>query len=277
MHESLSHFTKINPYEVKNFTPLPARFFKYKAFKKAFFLASIPFVFFGVLVAGYIFLVRNTADLGSTGSTSISQTPKILENQANESNSQGASVTPVAKSVPTDWLIKKSESCGLKMAIPPAQEPYIVENDPNTLPSSTDDEGKLWIYEDIDAELFTFKRLSRAIFKDPQNLGGGFVSSAVEVYCMPNTNAYTSETLENSLSESLADNLSVVKIKESIDDIVWGYPVKFIRFSGGSFGNERFVLFATKKYGYLIRSYGESTNKDITDVRDFIYNTLQFE
>ena len=257
-----------------NHTPLPSHLHKKHISKKIFFLSLIPFFFACVSILGYIYLSRSFKEDGLTGGTA-------QKNNGNLTAKNAVSIptpTPTKGIIPPDWLIKKSSSCEMTISMPPAIEPYVIPRDPNTAPSYLDDEGKFWVYEDIETKFFMFNRLNRAIFKDPEAVGVGYVSAAVEVYCMPNDEGYTAETLEKKLIDNLAENFSVVSITESIDDVVWGYKAKLIKFTGGNFGDnkEQFILFATQKRGYIIRATGATQNRDIIDVRSFILNSLVF-
>lgn len=274
MEEFYKHLNENKAPEL-NFTPLSGDFIKKSRLKKILLFTIIPFIFAGVAISIYLFNLNRFTEKGETGSIykKAVEAKKINENTA---VSPTPTLSPTPGVIPSNWTVKKSNTCEITMAIPPAEYPYIIPRDPNTMPSATDDEGKFWIYEDLESDFFMFNRLNRAIFKDPQNPGAVYVSSAVEVYCMPNEKSLGVNDIEKQISESLISNYSVVKIKESIDDVFWGRPAKLVKFTGGSFGDERYILYATSKRAYVIRAYGSSNDKDLNDVRDFILNTIKF-
>lgn len=254
----------------ETFTPLPDHVHKVRRWKQIFFMSLIPIAV--VIVGGFMYMKYQEylSQKGSIG-TVIDQLPPTA--------TPIPSVTPtvVITSLPRDWSLKKSQTCGVTFIIPPAEEPYIIPNDPNTPPTGTDEEGNYWIYEQTDAELFMFKDMARAIFKNPERSGSGYVSAAVEVYCASNTDKYTTDTLMKTLETSLDENFSIIKIKEILDDQKWDMPVKLVRFQGGTFGNEQYYLLATDSHLYLIRSFGGTSNTDIIAARDRIFSQLRFE
>lgn len=262
--------------QLRNYTPLKSNLNLKLGIKKTIFLTLVPFLIAIISISVYLHNSKRFVENGLAGSIA-----KKAEQSPTTEVSLQITITPSPQpsnnSIPENWLLKKSSTCGITLGLPPVEEPYVIPRDPNTKPSATDDEGNIWMYEDIEADFFMFDRLVRAIFKDPQDPGSGYVSSAVEFYCSRNTAETDVASLENQLSENLRQNFSVVKIKESIDDVIWNRPAKLIKFSGGSFGEERYILYATQNYSYIIRSFGSTTNKDINDVRDFILNTAQFE
>lgn len=262
--------------QLRNYTPLKSNLNLKLGIKKTVFLILIPFLMAIISISVYLYNSKRFVENGLAGSTAKKE-EEIVTPEVTYQMTPTPSSEPLNNSIPENWLLKKSSTCGITLGLPPVEEPYVIPRDPNTKPSATDDEGNIWMYEDIEADFFMFDRLVRAIFKDPQEPGSGYVSSAVEFYCSRNSAENDVASLENQLSENLRQNFSVVKIKESIDDVLWNRPAKLIKFSGGSFGEERYILYATQNYSYIIRSFGSTTNKDINDVRDFILNTVQFE
>lgn len=255
----------------ESFTPLPKHVHNIKKWKRYFFFSLLPLLVVLISAVGYLQYRELSKEKGSIGTTSDviqpTQTPVPSFVYQPKNNT----------SVPIDWELNKSQTCGISLFTPPAEEPYIIPRDPNTLPSARDEEGNYWIYEEFDAELFMFRHLVRAIFKNPEALGSGYVSSAVEIFCANNESGYTTDSLMKKLETDLDDNFSIVQIKETIDDTRWELPVKIVRFQGGMFGNEQYYLFATQTHIYLIRAYGMSSNIDVTSVRDQIFFNLGFE
>lgn len=237
----------------------------------------MPFVLTALFTIGFFQYQRTMVQEGAIGSSrdDISATPQPVAT-ASATIVPSATPVPTQVSIPRTWSVKRS-ACGVSFPIPPAEEPYIVPPDPNTPPSFEDDEGKRWVFEEAPSEMFLFTQLSRAIFKDPTVTRATYVSGAVDVYCLPNTQKLTTDGLYRKLDADLTGNYSVVKIRESLDDTQWGIPVKKVRFQGGAFGNEEYYLLASAKYLYMIRVYGESTNPDVISARDMIFATLSFQ
>lgn len=176
-----------------------------------------------------------------------------------------------------DWVRQYNQICNITLFIPPAEEPYLIPRDPNTIPTATDDEGKFWIYEESPQSLFMFDHMVRVIFKNPETLGSGYVSAAVEVLCAPNDQGYSTESLFVKIQNDLLQNFSVISLVSSGEEEVWGRTVKTAVFAGGSFGNETYYLFATDEYIYMIRPIGESNNSLVQQVRDAIFLNVRFE
>lgn len=256
--------------DTETYTPLPDHIHKVRRWKRIVFMSLVPIVI--VIVGGLVYMryQEYLTQKGSIGTISDKIPP---------TSTPIPSVTPneIITGVPMSWSLKKSQTCGISLSIPPAEEPYIIPKDPNTAPSAADEEGNYWIFEQTDAELFMFKQMARAIFKNPEKPGSGYVSAAVEIYCDENTEGYSTDELMKSLETDLDDNFSVVKVREILDDQKWSLPVKMVRFQGGTFGNEQYYLLATESHIYLVRSYGESVNPDITGIRDQIFLQLRFE
>ncbi len=255
-----------------NFTPLPKHLHHKSAQRNLFFLSLVPFLTIVILTIAYFQYQRIQEEKGSIGSIQDRSTPTPIV------STQSAQLDPTpATSLPQSWSLRTSNRCGVSFGLPPAEEPYIVPRDPNTPPATIDDEGKFWMFEEYDSELFLFNTTTRMIFKDPSNPGEGFVSASVEVYCKENDEKLSTESLLEKLHQDLDENVSIVKISETLDDTRWGQPVKAVRFQGGVFGNEQYLLLATPSYMYLIREYGQSTNPDVTTVRQQIMDMISFE
>ncbi len=176
-----------------------------------------------------------------------------------------------------NWTRQLNTECGTTFFVPPAQEPYLIPRDPNTLPTATDDEGKFWIYEDNQSNLFMFNHLARVIFKNPEIPGSGYVSAAVEVMCAENTERYSTESLFVKIQNDLLQNFSVISLASSGEASLWNREVKTAVFKGGTFSNDTYYLFATNSHIYLIRSTGETSNPSVQQVRDSILLNLGFE
>ncbi|MBP9690791.1 hypothetical protein KBD81_01785 [Candidatus Woesebacteria bacterium] len=257
------------------FTPLPAHIHKPSHVKRIFFFSLIPLFILGIGVYAYFQYQSYLTNLeGSIGSISDESPPTVTPVAT-----LSATLAPYAgnKTIPSDWKLEKSKNCAVSMPIPPAEEPYIIPRDPNTPPNALEDEGKYWIFEELDAQLFTFNQMARAIFKNPEKPGAGFVSAAVEIYCAVNDGKYTTASLMKKIENDLVENISVISVKETIDDTQWGFPVKVVRFQGGTFGNEQYFILATSTHLYMIKSFGESSNPDIVSVQDEIFGKLRFE
>jgi len=254
----------------ETFTPLPEHIHKVRRWKQILFMSLVPLT---IVIIGFLVYMRYQEYLAQKGSIGT------VSDEVLPTSTPIPSVTPaeIITGVPMDWSLEKSQTCGIYFSIPPAEEPYLIPNDPNTPPTGTDEEGNYWIYEQTDAELFMFKHMARAIFKNPERVGSGYVSAAVEVYCDDNTAGYTTDTLMKTLETSLDENFSIVKVKEILDDQKWDVPVKMVKFQGGTFGNEEYYLLATDSHLYLIRSFGGSSNADVTTIRDQIFSQLRFE
>jgi len=211
--------------------------------------------------------------------------------QVNSHNDDGITVLPSKNAVaspsasldenadiPSDWERDKSLVCNTTFRVPPAEEPYMIPRDPNTPPSSLDDEGKYWIFEDSDAQLFTLNHMTRVIFKNPELPASGYVSSAVEVYCGVNDKDLTTESFFVQIQNDLLENYSVIKLKTVGGAELWGKEVRTATFEGGTFnGNDIYYVFATNTNVYMIRTFGETANTDIQSVRDQILLGLTFE
>jgi len=256
-------------------TPLPSHIHQTSHLKRIFFISLIPVVVLGIGVGAYLQYQTYLQNLsGQIGSTSDEHPPT-----ATPVATLSATLAPYVGSakIPSDWTLKKSQTCAISIPIPPAEEPYIIPRDPNTRPSALEDEGKYWIFEELDTKLFKFTEMGRAIFKNPEQTGTGYVSSAVEVYCSTNDAGYTTGSLMDELQKDLSDNFSVISVKEVLDDTRWDRPVKVVRFRGGTFGNEQYYLLATETHIYMMKAFGETNDPDVIAVRDEIFNTLRFD
>lgn len=265
-HRKVSHDT---------FTPLPKHMRPESPFKRIFFISLIPLFIIGIGIAAYFQYQQYLMNLdGAIGSTADEYPPTPTPVAT-----MSATLAPYvgSKSIPSDWTLKKSQTCGVSLPIPPAEEPYIIPRDPNTPPSALEDEGKYWLYEEIETELFAFNQMVRAIFKNPEAPSAGYVSSAVEVYCADNSDELSTNAFMTQLETDLKDNFSVVTVKEIIDDNKWDRIVKVARFQGGTFGNEQYFLFTTDDHIYMVKAYGETTDPDINAVREEIFAKLRFE
>lgn len=259
-----------------NYTPVPKSIHRRNPFKKMVFLSLIPIFIIGVSVLIY-FQYKNYLNKldGSTGAIYVKASPTVTPK---------VSIPPTASPFNFDigelagWqTMSGGEFCPVSMPIPPAEEPYIIPRDPNTKPTIDEDEGRYWIFEEADADIFEFKHMVRAIFKSPDKPTAGYVSAAVEVYCSPNTDSLNSRDFANNLQKSLEENYSIVRVQEIIDDILWGQDVELIRFRGGDFGEEQYALLTTPGYAYLIKNYGETSNPDILNVRNEIFKRVRFQ
>ena len=251
----------------KNHTPLPDHLtFKRHSNVKMFLVFFFVFVVLVVVGVGRWYQVNSQNEEGIT----------VLP-------SKNAAASPSAAldkdlDIPSDWGRDKSLVCNTTFRVPPAEEPYIIPRDPNTPPSSRDDEGKYWIFEDADAQLFTLNHMARVIFKNPELPASGYVSSAVEIYCTENTEKLTTESFFVKIQNNLLENYSVIKLNPVGRARLWGREVRTATFQGGSFdAKDIYYIFATAKHAYMIRSYGETANTDIQAVRDQILLGLTFE
>lgn len=180
--------------------------------------------------------------------------------------------------IPADWSRHNSLTCNATFRVPPAEEPYMIPRDPNTPPSSLDDEGKYWIFEDTSTKLFDLNHMARVIFKNPELPASGYVSSAVEVYCADNTGKFTTESFFAQIQNNLLENYSVIKLKTVGGAELWGKEVRIATFEGGTFdADDMYYVFATNSNIYMIRAFGETASADIQAVRDQILFGLQFE
>jgi len=256
------------------FTPLPINLYKQNgSLGKAFVLFFFALVVISVIGVGgwYLNYFYNTSNIDQV---------KISKPKANSQISTSPTSTNTeipAFEVPADWSNQRAPNCGLTFRIPPAEEPYMIPRDPNTPPSSLDDEGKYWIFEEYPSRLFLFENLIRAIFKNPELPGSGYVSSSVEVMCSMNIGDYTTDSLFVAIQNDLLKNFSVVKMKTSGNANLWDREVKTATFEGGTFGMEQYYIFATPSHIYMIRQIGETTNADISAVATQIFQSIEFE
>ena len=261
----------------KNHTPLPDHLIE-KRHSNVKMLVAFFFVFVVLAVVG----------VGGWYLYYFYTTPLI---QVNSQNEDGITVLPSKNSVaspsasleqdldiPSDWGRDKSLVCNTTFRVPPAEEPYIIPRDPNTPPSSLEDEGKYWIFEDSDTQLFTLNHMARVIFKNPELPASGYVSSAVEVYCGVNDKDLTTESFFVQIQNDLLENYSVIKLKTVGGAELWGKEVRSATFEGGTFdADDIYYVFATSSNVYMIRTFGETANTDIQAVRDQILLGLTFE
>jgi len=264
-------------FPTKNHTPLPDHLLE-----KLHSNVKMLVIFF------FLMVVLGVVGVGSWYLYYFYTTPLI---QVNSQNDEGITVLPSINTqaspsavldedatIHNDWSREKSIVCGTTFAIPPIEEPYIIPRDPNTPPSSIDDEGKYWIFEDAGSKLLMLNHMSRAIFKNPELPASGYVSSAVEVYCADNTEKFTTESFFVKIQNDLLQNYSVIKLKTVGGAGLWGREVRTATFEGGTFdANHMYYVFATNTHVYMVRAYGESTNPDVQAIRDQILLGLQFE
>ena len=200
---------------------------------------------------------------------------KNKQNTTAVKNIKSPTPSPEISPVPNDWLYKRSNLCHLSLRLPPQKEPYTIASDPNTPPTESQDEGKFFVYEEYNSKLLMFDHLARVIFKNPEQPGSGYVSGSVEVFCSPNDEGYTTDSLFDKIKSDLSDNFSVVKIQESIDLPLWNRYVKIVQFSGGTFGEEKYYLFATDTTIYIVRNITMSENTMIRETVETIFQNLK--
>lgn len=262
--------------ENTNSTPLPAHLMPHKHGINDMF--HMPIVLFFAIVIVVVTLLGGWYLYTNAGLIPSSTPQQAAKPTATLPPSSPTPTRTVEEGgVGADWTRQLDSDCGVTLFIPPAQEPYLIPRDPNTPPSATDDEGKYWIYEKNDVNLFLFKRMARVIFKNPEAPGSGYVSGAVEVMCAPNTEKYTTDSLFVKIQEDLLQNFSVISLASSGGANLWGRDVKTAIFQGGSFNDDTYYLFATDSHIYMIRRTGESSNSEVQQVRDNILLNMEFE
>jgi len=260
-----------------NYTPLPDHIIKkrHSNVKKLFVFFFLIAVVAGVGIGAWYLYYFYT--------TPLIQTSTNNDNGLTVIPSKNPTATPSAQlafdgTIPAEWLREKSLACNTSFRIPPAEEPYMMPRDPNTPPSSIDDEGKFWIYEETDTKLFILTHMVRAIFKNPELPASGYVSSAVEVYCAENDEGFTTESFFIQIQNDLLENYSVVKINTVGGAELWGREVRSATFEGGTFdSNDIYYIFSTNAHVYMVRAFGESANANMQAVRDQILQAVQFE
>lgn len=262
---------------ILTYTPLPSHLIDspHSIFKAAVLYFFLLVVLTVIGIGGWYLYYFYTAP--------IIQLDTSRETSRSTSTPQPPTATPEATlqsefDVPSDWIRKSSDTCAMTLAIPPPEEPYMIPRDPNTPPSSLDDEGKYWIFEEQGASLLMLDHQARALFKNPELPASGYVSSAVEVFCAPNTGGYTTESFMVKIQNDLLENYSVIKLKTVGETQMWGRDVRTASFEGGTFdGRDTYYIFTTQSHLYMVRSYGQSTNYDVRAVRDMILLGLAFD
>ena len=206
----------------------------------------------------------------------------------------------------SDWITHTSEECGVKFTIPPKKEPYYSPYDPNREPSVTDEagSGRFWDYPrgvSGPTLLLMFPnsgeqyKLARTMYASDEE-ASGYVSSAVTVYCIPNTTNLNNQTMLNALNGHLesynqetdekspfqADTYTISTSKEVNR---WRFPVldltvaEYYSNSGGqpSTRNVEYTIFATPEYIYEVEVSGDSADLFVQKTAQQIFDSLKFE
>jgi len=190
-------------------------------------------------------------------------------------------VTPSSLStntLPIGWSYK-SGTCDVKFPIPPKEKPYYQPYDPNRTPSVTEDEGsgRYWQFRVGANSLFQFTNLETAMFANDEE-ASGYISGAVNVYCVENNDKYDSKQLLNQLNFFLVEGQGKIKIKSANKTTKWNAETYELSFEGGMFNSDqKYYLLATPSNWYLITTVSMSNTKLVQDTAQKIFDNLLFK
>lgn len=180
-------------------------------------------------------------------------------------------ITSYKPQIPQGWSVKTSSTCNAKLPLPPKALPYYNGND-------------FWQYEEYETPFLFTEVTSRLIYKDDSSLGSGNVQGDVEVLCAPNTKGYTAESLYTFLDKEIKTKKDpgytfIEKIASKTDSKMWGQDVKILKFQSSQSledPNQEYYLFATRSNIYIVRKITGSTDTNVKNTTNQIFNNLEF-
>jgi len=208
-------------------------------------------------------------------------------------------------SLPSGWSYKTNNECGVKFAVPPKMPPYYQVSDPNGPPSVTEDNGsgRFWdfprgaVYPNLLSKLMTggeeYKQATTMYATADE--ASGYVSAAVVVSCLPNTNNLNDLSALNTLKAKLQAynqdtgekgmGASLYTIKSSNEVSRWGNKANDLSVTEdySKPGAEPFsdtveyTIFTTQKFIYEVRVMGASNDQVVKDTAKQIFQNLSFE
>lgn len=211
--------------------------------------------------------------------------------------------TETTSLIPSGWTLQNNGECAVKLPIPPKEEPFYKPYDPNKQPSVTADvgSGRFWdfprgvVYPNLLSKLpngyETHKQTPTAYATEAE--ASGYVSSAIIVSCIPNTNSVDNQEMLNMLNQGLqnynqenTERMGATRytIKSSKETNRWNNNVydftmsEYFKNPGGQpFTNSvEYTMFATPSFIYEIRIMGATNDSFVKDTAQKIFDNLQF-
>lgn len=246
--------------------------------QKGSFLPILGVIVLLVVIAGGAYYL-GTQNIKNSQNAQISTSPK---SPAQPTTIESPTNPPIqnTNSLPSDWAVKNSVICNVKIPLPPKKEPYYIPDNPSTAPA-TNDEGGFWSYEERGSgnenDKF-FINESISIFKNPNKQGSGYVAGMVQVICGPNNKGYTTQSFVDAYAKQYTDGtFSGLDFKQDGKKALWGHEVIQATITGGMFNeDDKEYYFATPSKLYQIRTISLSSNQTIKDTTKQIFNNLQF-
>ena len=199
--------------------------------------------------------------------------------------------TTQASSLPTRWSYK-SDTCGVKFAIPPKEKPFYEGND-----------GRFWDfprgapYPNLLSKLLKgneeYKQAATMYVAETE--ASGYISSAIVVSCVQNTNVVDNQGMlsllnsgiqkynsENNTERMDASKYTIQSTKEAnrwnkkvIDIVVSEY---FPNSGGQPITNSvEYTMLATPQYIYEVKIFGATTDSFVKEIAKKIFDNLIFE
>lgn len=257
-----------------------------------------------LLLFGYGgYYVGKNSSTGNTLITDSVPTPSPILNSLEDTEDTNNNDSST-RSLPSGWSYKDNGECGVKFAIPPKSPPYYELADPNRPPSVTEDKGsgRFWdfprggIYPNLLGKLILegqeYKQAS-AMFASADE-ASGYISSAVTVSCLPNTDNLSNSEMLNVLKTKLQAfnqapqremDASSYIIKSSNEVTKWDNKVNELLVSeeysnpGGEPVSKivEYTIFTTPGFMYEVRVAGATTNSSVKNTAQQIFENLSFE
>lgn len=212
---------------------------------------------------------------------------------------------PKESTLPAGWTYKDNGECDVSFAIPPKKSPYYEPVDPNRPDPVTNDEGsgRFWDFPrgGVSANMLTkfpngyeTSKQANAMYASIDE-ASGYISSAVSVSCIPNTDNFDNlsmlNTLKNKLQEYNQDTgekgmeptTYTIKTSKEIDR--WNRKVydltisEYYQNSGEQpyTNSVEYTAFTTPSFIYEIRVLGEIGDNFVKETAKKIFDNLVFE
>lgn len=284
------------PNSSDNTPPLPTRNYASKSIL-IILAVVIGVALFGV---GYVLAVWQARSAGT-----ITREELALESNtliAEPSPTVAMVVEELDASLPSGWLYKSNGECNVKFAIPPKASPYYTPSDPQKPFSMADDNGRYWgfpvggVYSNLLMKFpNVYEQLKQVNTMYSSELEASeYISYAVSVSCIPNSNNWNNATAFGSLKDRIeefnqkeeesmeADTYTILSTKEISR---WGHNVfdltvsQYYKNSGGEPYTQtaEYTFFSTPQYIYEIKMFGSTDNSFVQQTGQQIFDNLKFE
>lgn len=265
-------------------------------------------IIFVIVLVGLVSYYLGTKKNQSTTKIIQERTSTTLVVSNNPTQKNIPSITPSVQPVttlPIGWIYKSNGKCGVKFPIPPKEKPYYISVDSNRQPSLNiyDDIGRFWdfprggVYPNLLSKLITDHqehKQAAAMYATIEE-ASGYISSAVVVSCIPNSNNLTNLTMLDLLQNKLQSFNNIAEKKEmeasayvinSFSEVNrWNKKVydlsvsEYYPNSGGKLiiNVAQYTMFTTPKYIYEVRVIGATENMFVKETARKIFDNLLFE